>query len=90
MKIIKILGIASLILSVQVFAEDETPPMGDYNDPYAVKPAENYATINNAPNNNRSNMIILPNNKFEKTYIYSEQQLKAEQEKRKNDNKQNG
>jgi hypothetical protein len=87
MKTLQIFIVSLIIISVQVFADEIVSPMGDYNDPYAVKAPENYATINNAPNNNRSNMIILPNNKFEKTYIYSEQQLKAEKDKRKDDKK---
>ena len=55
--------------------------------PYAVSAEQNYETVNNAPNNNQSNMIILPNNKFEKTYIYSDQQIKRENSLRTDDKK---
>lgn len=54
------------------------------NPTYSVSEAQNASSINNAPNNNRANMVMLPNNRFEKTYFYTDQQLAAEKALKKN------
>ncbi|MFT6835136.1 MAG: hypothetical protein ACJA0H_001171 [Francisellaceae bacterium] len=65
-----------ILISTSIIA---SPPN---SSPYSVTTRQNYSTANNAPNSNNANMIILPSNRFEKTLIYSKQQIAAEKKLR--------